>query len=1700
MGSYNIPFHTDVQGAEKLHSLEANIASLARVHGLSTQKAKEFTSAINEEIAGGRRLEGALREAASAQGGFDKSTQSVSKALLDQIKMTQLLEKETEKLRQAELRAHEQQQRQAGQVPSLTGRLGGRLLGSDIGSAVGIPGLGRFGGSLIGASGMSGGAMLAIGGGVAAATMLAHEVKEIENLGKWVQEQRNAAAAIGITTQQMETLTRVSERTGVNMNAAAKSAFNLGEELTRGGPKAREIQVSLKELGLTTAVAFENSYNSINDIAKALSRIPDHAERVRVAVQLLGESGRAVAEVADKLASTEGKVKILDPAQEANLIAAKNAMDEFGHAWDDLKAKAAVPLTFTLNIVGKVMGVESGIYGAVAGGGKGGSLKERITSNVLHALGYSTQPEQDAAAKEQARDNEVAGQTAARVKNLQTFRAPYLTPSARAAADKAAVDIQEESLTQRYVHATPAGTAAEKLIPGLFGPSVNEKQARQGIAGFEQQKRNIEETEKAREKAISETRSQRERLQKLPPPKDAKEALAQAALLSGAEFNRLQNDPALVARRADTATWLVGLPEDPAARLRRLGTVGGGIAQPHTGGFASLQAEGIGPHLEQAQKASAHESAVALSNLMKDQSRDTREFQENQKALEEDTMAQEKMRAAIEAARTGMARRTMSPITSARQQLADTQRKIQDETFVKTAPLQGTVDEAARISALPSAGKDEQRTLDTALANLNRAEIEGKTKSIEAIAKFNEAIAESAEKMKENFAHGFASFIMGAQSGKAGDAFKNLATGFERTVLTNLGGVLWSGKDGKGGIGATIGKMTGADKRDPDSFMGKLLQGTFAGARGKPEDVPLIDSNVRLQAATDRSADAADRLANVLSSLSLGGITARANGGPLRSGQTTMVGEKGPELFVPDVAGSIIPNHMLRFAADGAFDRAALLKQLGLPESWAGNDDPALKFAKSFGSEINPLNWIKGAVHAVTHPAETLVGMNMPLIRAAAAFKAGNPAAAMAHLAANSMPFGNAIDDAGVKVSHGQVAEAFGSLAGQGAAILGQNVLIGGAIKAAPEFAKIGGEFLADEEGSMPSTRATRAVADRHARSGGQGQGMNFVRPEKRIAIYQRDNNQCLYCGKNHADGPAYHLTLDHVITDAKGGTNEATNLATSCHRHNSMRGNKPLSQFAREIAGEVGKTPEEIVKTVRKQTKQAIDVPAAKLELEKHGGFSATVAHLTKKAKAMTGAFMADEEGSIPGKANGGPLHAGELTMVGERGPELFVPKTAGSIIPNEKLRFAADGAMETTDAFSKLATKITAGVPGAAPFAALASIPSLVAGVLTRNQPGAAAKTPEGAQLVLINATLQKILTVLQIGGRGGAGGGTGGITAGVAGGIPALGALDTGIATSDAGTSAFPAGGYSDTALFGSAATGGAASGISDGATFAHEAAHAAGPSAGGSSAGGSSAGGSSIWGNLAGDNGAGAQVGAGMGVAAAGFGAFQGIKQATKGGAHNITAGIGETAMAVAPLTGPAAPFVMAAGLILEGISKLLPDPRVTRQREITREMANDRFNRPDAVNVIIDSSGKAVDRNFRGGLEVSNGAPRMQFFNQATGFDPLHPDQVVTKLNGYVGTAPIGAPPTVAPPTGGFNFPQAAPNPYTDAPRDMTPQLTAQAPRGGTTIINNYQQMQVTSFDSKDVIAHADSIGLAMKRVLQTTHPFNAELDRVVNPR
>ena len=77
--------------------------------------------------------------------------------------------------------------------------------------------------------------------------------------------------------------------------------------------------------------------------------------------------------------------------------------------------------------------------------------------------------------------------------------------------------------------------------------------------------------------------------------------------------------------------------------------------------------------------------------------------------------------------------------------------------------------------------------------------------------------------------------------------------------------------------------------------------------------------------------------------------------------------------------------------------------------------------------------------------------------------------------------------------------------------------------------------------------------------------GMNWIRQEKRLAIYLRDGMACVYCSAGVESGAA--LQLDHVLAVEQNGSNDETNLVTCCDRCNMAKGNRHVAEFIRATA-----------------------------------------------------------------------------------------------------------------------------------------------------------------------------------------------------------------------------------------------------------------------------------------------------------------------------------------------------------------------------------------------------------------------------------------------------------------------------------------------------------------------------------------------------
>mgnify|MGYP001608619089 FL=1 len=73
--------------------------------------------------------------------------------------------------------------------------------------------------------------------------------------------------------------------------------------------------------------------------------------------------------------------------------------------------------------------------------------------------------------------------------------------------------------------------------------------------------------------------------------------------------------------------------------------------------------------------------------------------------------------------------------------------------------------------------------------------------------------------------------------------------------------------------------------------------------------------------------------------------------------------------------------------------------------------------------------------------------------------------------------------------------------------------------------------------------------------------GVRYTRA--RYAIYAADGRACLCCG---ATGDRVVLSLDHVVPDVAGGSDEPENLVTVCVSCNSRRRDLTVPAYARRL------------------------------------------------------------------------------------------------------------------------------------------------------------------------------------------------------------------------------------------------------------------------------------------------------------------------------------------------------------------------------------------------------------------------------------------------------------------------------------------------------------------------------------------------------
>lgn len=144
----------------------------------------------------------------------------------------------------------------------------------------------------------------------------------------------------------------------------------------------------------------------------------------------------------------------------------------------------------------------------------------------------------------------------------------------------------------------------------------------------------------------------------------------------------------------------------------------------------------------------------------------------------------------------------------------------------------------------------------------------------------------------------------------------------------------------------------------------------------------------------------------------------------------------------------------------------------------------------------------------------------------------------------------------------------------------------------------------------------------------------------------------------------------DTEVTDAQRATIEKLAFAYEQVAEKAAAANGPLLEFGRSARDTNRLLQDAAVEGLRGIEDALIGViDGTKTAAEAFKAFAQSVVNdLTRIAirSAITGPLATAFGAGLPGRAAGGPVAAGMPYIVGERGPELFVPKSMGTIVPN--------------------------------------------------------------------------------------------------------------------------------------------------------------------------------------------------------------------------------------------------------------------------------------------------------------------------------------------------------------------------------------------------------------------------------------------------
>lgn len=788
-------FDAKVRNASDVDKLEATISRLAQGTSMNTGNLRLFNQVLSETAQRTGSYTAAVRELASQQNLFQAFAKSLQGVLRDQqraedeasraaAKAANDFERAKAREAAAAKKAADEIIRQQERVRSTLGRVGARIGGQALGSAVGVPGLGYASGSVLGGLGLSGGTAMAIGGVATGIFAGVEFARSMDALAKWAQAQKNAAAETGISVSQMQQLTRISDRTGVSLTGAAKSVQDLSKEMEAGGGRAREIQSALRELGLSTSTAFESPYKGLVDIQKGLEGIKDPVERDRVAIELLGESaGRAAAATAGISATRN----IISDQAIDQLVHAREEMSEIGEQWDVLKSNFATPLLLTLKVVNGAFSLpgifDQGTSPSSQNTRGGPGRFPGVVPDISDLMPFAS-PAQLAAQRNA---------------HVQSYLTAHGTPEDQYRSTVDQIDADEKTLRDRYQRGD--------IVGGQFDFGMAALESRRAAA-------------EAQRQSADRYRSEVESFQRdVTAPVDSADVFRQ--------LNELPRRYGSLVGYGPYEDWMSQLRSHAPGAFQQFGRDMLDRQYPGvtTGDYAKLYSpmtrenEEYQRGLERQERQAQQEQEQAR----RDQRQRLDDITARTRDDTERNEASLRLRSAIESGARGTLSRSgsLTPAGIARLDLEDQLHLIQQTYAARVVPIQGAI--TGQTSELGKAVTDDdkqaiQRQIDNERAELQKLQNDRLTQSVDALNKFNESIDEASDKLKDEFGNFAEGLFSAGLKGHAGSYSRQFLLGQAGKAVGNFAENLYVP-----GMLSIPGQGTGTDQ----TILGKVLKGTL---------------------------------------------------------------------------------------------------------------------------------------------------------------------------------------------------------------------------------------------------------------------------------------------------------------------------------------------------------------------------------------------------------------------------------------------------------------------------------------------------------------------------------------------------------------------------------------------------------------------------------------------------------------------------------------------------------------------------------------------------------------------------------------------------------------------------------------------------------------------------------------------------------